>query len=500
MAPKIVHGTPVADIKEFPFQVALFAAGTAPTDTQFCGGVIIGPRTVITAAHCVFDITRTNQVAHPADIEVFAGSSDLTDTGATLATVSKTTFDPQYDPNTNDFDLGVITLSTDLWTPPETPPPLDGSHTIAPISMMTDDTAFQAELDADPQTDAIVTGWGDTNPQPGSTPAPADHLQQATVPLVASATCTADYDGDALITARLFCAGDHDFGAGITDSCQGDSGGPIVTGTSPNFTLVGLVDSGEGCAQAGFPGIYNRLSSSDFQDFLSTDHTQAPEQVSTTTVSAGNQPGQTLTCDAGQWSDPSATVEYQWVNTAGADLTPLSATGNTYTIQPSDLGTSIVCQPKVSNDGGYGFGRAVRFVPTPVAPTPPIVPPRPVDSVAPRLSVLSKKCTKRSCTVTVRVRDAAPSSGISKVRATLGYSRKVKCKSSKSRKTCTKRVHRSLRASAGKGGKFTIVAKHLKPGTGYTISLLPIDKAGNRPQFSTITSVRTKKLHPFFLF
>jgi len=499
MAPKIVHGSD-ADITHFPFQVALFQAGTAPTDTQFCGGVIIDATHVITAAHCLFDVTEPNQVAHPDEIEVFAGSADLTDTGATLAPVSKTTFDPQYDPNTNDFDLGVITLTDPLWTGPD--PILGGGSppSIAPITRVTDDTAFETNLTN--HDDAIVTGWGDTSPEPGGTPTLSNTLQQATVPLVDSTTCTADYEGDAFISAHLFCAGDHDAGSGITDSCQGDSGGPLVIGgpDPANFVLAGLVDSGEGCAQPLFPGIYNRLSNADFQTFLSTDHTQAPEQTSATTVTAGNQPGQTLTCDAGQWSDPSATIDYQWVNTAGASL----ATGNTYTIQPADRGTSIVCQPKVSNDGGYGFGRsAARFVPTPVTPTPPAPPPPPPgDKRAPRLTVLSKKCNKRTCTVTVRVRDAAPSSGISKVRATLGFSRKVRCKSHKSRaaKACTKRAHRALRASSSKGGKFTIVAKHLKPGTGYTISLLPIDKAGNKPQFSTITSVRTKKLHPFFLF
>jgi secreted trypsin-like serine protease len=500
MSPKIVHGSN-ADITEFPFQVALVEAGTAPVDGQFCGGVITGPRTVLTAAHCLFDFTRVNQVSHPDDIEIFAGSADLNDTGATIKAVAKTTFDPQYDPATNDFDLGVITLTTDLWDTSGPAPLLDHTHNIAPISMMTDDTAFQAELDATPQTDAIVTGWGDTSPQPGSTPAPATDLQQATVPLVDSTTCQANYDGNALITARLFCAGNGP--PPITDSCQGDSGGPIVTGTSPSFTLVGLVDSGEGCAQAGFPGIYDRLSSDAFQTFLATDRAQAPEQTTSTTMTGGNQPGDTLTCDAGQWDDPSATIEYQFVNTAGADLTLLGPT-NTYTIQPSDLGTSIVCEPKVSNDGGYGFGRSsARFVPTPVTPTPPAPPPPPPgDTVAPRLTVLSKKCGKRSCTVTVRVRDAAPSSGIAKVKATLRYSRKVRCTSRKSRaaKTCTKRVRRTLRASAGKSGKFTIVVNHLKPGTGYSISLLPIDKAGNKPQFSTITSIRTKKLHPFFLF
>jgi hypothetical protein len=53
-----------------------------------------------------------------------------------------------------------------------------------------------------------------------------------------------------------------------------------------------------------------------------------------------------------------------------------------------------------------------------------------------------------------------------------------------------------LKVSGGTGGKFTVVARGLTPGKGYKISLVPFDKAGNRPQSSTITHVRTKPRHP----
>jgi len=494
VSPKVVHGSN-ADITEFPFQVALYepSFGT-PVQSQFCGGVIIDSTHVITAAHCLFDFSEPNQVAHPDDIEVFAGSADLTDLGATAthATVATTSFDPLYDPSTNDYDVGVITLTDPLTFSPE----------IASIPFV-GDSAMSTALDS--HDDATVTGWGDQNPEPPGPVVPATLLQKATVPLVDQTACENFYSVDATITPRLFCAGNGP--DPITDSCQGDSGGPLVLGTAGSYFLAGLVDSGEGCAQPNFPGIYTRVSDPDLQSFIGqSDFTQAPEQVSGTTISGGNQPGDVLTCDAGQWSDPSATIEYQFLNTAGTVLTPLSA--NTYTIQASDYGTSIVCEPKVSNDGGYGFGRSTaRFVPKPVPPVtpPPVTPPSaPRDSAAPRLKVLKKHCTKRTCSVHVRVRDAAPSSGISKVKATLRYTRKARCKSNKSRaakrRVCRKRVHRGLHTKAGKNGTFTIVARHLRPGRHYTFTLLPFDKAGNHPPFSTITSVRTRKLHPFFLF
>jgi hypothetical protein len=97
--------------------------------------------------------------------------------------------------------------------------------------------------------------------------------------------------------------------------------------------------------------------------------------------------------------------------------------------------------------------------------------------------------------VKVHVTDASPSSGIKRVQARLNYSRKVSCRKHGKKTTCTKRAHRTLRARRGKGGKFTIVANRLKPGTGYSVSLVPFDKAGNKPEFSTITSIRTKPRH-----
>jgi len=45
------------------------------------------------------------------------------------------------------------------------------------------------------------------------------------------------------------------------DTCQGDSGGPLMAFVNNTWVLAGLTSNGYGCAQAGYPGVYTRVSS-----------------------------------------------------------------------------------------------------------------------------------------------------------------------------------------------------------------------------------------------
>jgi trypsin len=501
VSPRIVNGSSAA-ATDFPFQALLHETDVSPVSSgsddpggRFCGGVIVNDTQVVTAAHCVFDVFRAGQVSDPADVEVLVGTDNLTNmTGAEDVVASAISFDPNYDPSTNVHDVAIVTLST----------PLTPSSTIAPITIL--DAATFDSLTA--STPFVVSGWGDMSQEPADgsgVPSFGNTLQAAGVPLVDNTTCSTEYgaQGVPVDTNLLFCAGDGTDPNTIADSCQGDSGGPIVYDTdSPNkaYKLVGLVDSGIGCAVQGFPGIYTSVTHSAVNGFLDSDHTPAPSQSTPTTLSGGTSPGQPLTCSAGSWSG-SPTFTYQFFKSSGTALTSASPTA-TYTVQASDISSRIQCEVEATNDGGFGFGES-NFVTIPIPTQPPPPPPPAKDSTAPRLRVGSKKCTKTSCTLKVTVTDpGTPSSGVGKVKATLGFTRKVKCRSrgTSAARTCTKHVSRALKVSGGAGGKFTIVASHLTPGKGYTISIVPFDKAGNRPQFSTITSVRTKPRHARGLF
>lgn len=76
------------------------------------------------------------------------------------------------------------------------------------------------------------------------------------------AACNSNYGGTAgspVIFDSMVCAG---FQEGGRDSCQGDSGGPLVhKDANGQYTLVGVVSWGYGCAVAGYPGVYTRAAS-----------------------------------------------------------------------------------------------------------------------------------------------------------------------------------------------------------------------------------------------
>jgi trypsin len=89
----------------------------------------------------------------------------------------------------------------------------------------------------------------------------SSRLLKVSVPVVSQTQCRNVYGSQ--LTDRMFCAG---VDAGGKDSCQGDSGGPIVDSSK---TLIGLVSWGQGCAEAGYPGVYARVGA--FTSFITSN-------------------------------------------------------------------------------------------------------------------------------------------------------------------------------------------------------------------------------------
>jgi len=73
----------------------------------------------------------------------------------------------------------------------------------------------------------------------------------------------------------------------LIDTCQGDSGGPLMAFVNNTWVLAGLTSSGHGCAEAGYPGIYTRVSS--FISFIDANFNSTVVEMTTVALATTTQ-------------------------------------------------------------------------------------------------------------------------------------------------------------------------------------------------------------------
>ena len=208
-----------------------------------CGGALIGPKDVATAAHCVDGREGRNMLLGVGRY-IVSRVPDDNDGLARFVEVNRVIVHPEYNPQTVENDIAILRLEEDV----------GNTNTPIPIAVVDGTPALSRG------SQLRVIGWGTTE-EGGSI---SDTLQQATVPLLDDETCTRTvgppvdlpFDGRSML-----CAG---FENGGTDTCQGDSGGPLVydngdSALERRFELVGLTSWGIGCARRESPGVYVNL-------------------------------------------------------------------------------------------------------------------------------------------------------------------------------------------------------------------------------------------------
>ncbi len=211
----IVGGTP-ARVSDTPWVVAI----TTPDGQLFCGGALVAPDKVMTAAHCTSVKGIAGRTPRPAEhMRVVAGRTDLRTTEGIEAAVTHVWRHPDFKEVTQGDDVAVLTLDRPL-----------------PYSTIKLGDAGES---------GVVLGWGRTS----ETDRPAMSLRKVTVPILSDSECAAkepDYRQGAMLCA----------GRGGRDACTGDSGGPLVV----KGRLAGVVSYGRGCARPDEPGVYTRLA------------------------------------------------------------------------------------------------------------------------------------------------------------------------------------------------------------------------------------------------
>jgi V8-like Glu-specific endopeptidase len=228
--PTIVGGSP-AGPDEYPAQSFLEVDLNDDGDWDwFCGGTLVAPTKILTAAHCVTDVFGDEVPA--ATMTAYIGDNERDDFTASHAyAVSDVEVHGSYDADAFINDVAMLTLPT---AAPQQPLRVIGAN--------------EAEL-WDAGTSATIVGWGTTS----SGGANSNELLEAQVPIVSDTSCSNAYD-ELFDPQTMVCAYD-----GERDTCQGDSGGPLMVPDGDRLALAGITSWGFGCADEGYPGVYTRI-------------------------------------------------------------------------------------------------------------------------------------------------------------------------------------------------------------------------------------------------
>ncbi|KAF0030871.1 hypothetical protein F2P81_017602 [Scophthalmus maximus] len=226
-------GAQPAPLGSWPWQVSLQLSGS-----HRCGGALISPYWIVTAAHCV------DRVSGPGDWAVYAGIVDPSGPLFNPAhSVSRVVAHEGFDRLTRRNDIALMRLSKALDST------ATGSGNIRPVCLPDVGLNFSA-----PQS-----GWITRFVRSTIGDSASQQLMAAQVSLIDAAECNSSYDGR--MSQDMLCAREATE-AGTSAMCHGGGGGggPLVSLSDGLWWLRGDHVWGERCTEQKKPGVYGNVA------------------------------------------------------------------------------------------------------------------------------------------------------------------------------------------------------------------------------------------------
>jgi hypothetical protein len=328
-------------IESAPWQVEIFAE-VSKEKVVACGGVLLDPTHILTAAHCVYD-PETNARFPASAFVVIAGIAPVTAgeiehnpaAQARLLTGVRVHPDFQYSAGAGaPDDVAMLQLAS----------PLSVDSTVQPIGL--------AAAGASPAEHALATVTGFGEQKYGVEP--SHDLYSLSMTVDSPSVCGGEADA-------VFVCASSQAGSG----CSGDSGSALTSG-SP-VVVVGVMDtveevSGQFC-QAGATNGFVNASAPEIRDFIEGSEAPpiAPRGGKGVVFRGEGKEGEEakvgvpLTCEPGSWSGSPA-ITYVFVDSVNG-IVLQSGSSPTYTPTSEDVGRRIYCEVQASNAGGTGVAR-----------------------------------------------------------------------------------------------------------------------------------------------